>query len=61
MTAVWADCTRTIKYDADGGTPTPSDQSVECGSSKTLATAPTKPLYTFTGWKSSEDSKIYRP
>ena len=54
-----APCIRTIKYNANGWTPTPSEQSVTCGNSETLANAPTKQWYAFGWWKSSENSQIY--
>lgn len=40
----------TLSYNANGGSPTPSSQTVEEGTRITLAAAPTKSGYNFAGW-----------
>ena len=48
--------TYTIKYDANGGTGAPSNQTKKQGESLTISTAkPTKTGYTFTSWNTKKD------
>jgi uncharacterized repeat protein (TIGR02543 family) len=42
--------TYTVAFDANGGSPTPTSQSVVHGSYATAPTAPTRDGYVFTGW-----------
>lgn len=41
----------TLSYDANGGTSTPAAQTVEAGTTVTLAAAISRPGYNFAGWK----------
>lgn len=43
----------TLSYDALGGSPTPSSQSLESGATFTAGAAPTKSGYVFGGWSGS--------
>lgn len=48
--------TYTVKYDANGGTGAPSNQTKKQGESLTISTAkPTKTGYTFTSWNTKKD------
>ena len=48
--------TYTVKYDANGGTGVPSNQTKKQGESLTISTAkPTKTGYTFTSWNTKKD------
>ena len=48
--------TYTVKYDANGGTGAPSNQTKKQGKSLTISTAkPTKTGYTFTSWNTKKD------
>lgn len=48
----------TVKFNTDGGSPTPATQTVAYGDRATTPTVPTKLGYTFDGWV-DEDGKIY--
>lgn len=55
--AVWKPRPFVIKYDANGGTGAPSDQTKEHGQSVKLhTTTPTRQGYTFQGWATSKES-----
>ena len=55
--AVWKANTYTVKYDANGGTGAPSNQTKTHGTALTLSsTKPTKANYTFKGWGTSASS-----
>ncbi len=55
--AVWKPRPSIIKYDANGGTGAPEDQTKEYGQSITLhSTTPTRQGYTFQGWATSKES-----
>jgi len=63
LTAQWIPTpkTITIKYDANGGTGSPCDQTKTEGQSITLSeTTPTKTGYKFVNWKAS-DGTLYNP
>jgi uncharacterized repeat protein (TIGR02543 family) len=49
-----------LSYNSDGGSPTPTSQSLEAGASFTAASAPTKTGYVFSSWSGS-DGKTYAP
>ncbi len=49
-----APTTYTVTFDADGGTPVPTAQTVEENQKATEPTAPTKEGYTFDGWYNGE-------
>lgn len=51
--AVWKILTYTIKYNANGGSSTPSNQTKNYGTAITLAGAITRTNYTFKGWATS--------
>ncbi len=54
--AHWEPWVHTIKYDANGGTGAPGDQTKTYGSALTLTTAkPTKTGYTFKSWNTKPD------
>lgn len=62
--AVWKANTWTVKFDANGGSGAPEDQTKTYGIDLTLSsTKPTRPLYNFLGWgtSSSSSSVIYQP
>lgn len=61
--AVWKANTWTVKFDANGGSGAPEDQTKTYGIDLTLSsTKPTRPLYNFLGWgTSSSSSAIYQP
>ncbi|MEG0255323.1 InlB B-repeat-containing protein [Vagococcus sp.] len=60
LTAVWELKQYTVNYNLNGGTGAVTSATVKHGEKHTVsATIPTKEGYTFKGWKSSMDSKIY--
>ena len=50
LKAAWDAKNVTIKFDVDGGSPAPTNQSVKFGEKATVPTPPTKSGYTFGGW-----------
>ena len=61
--AVWKANTWTVKFDANGGSGAPANQTKTYGVDLTLSTTkPTRSLYNFLGWgTSSSSSAIYQP
>lgn len=61
--AVWKAKTYTVKYDANGGSGAPSNQTKTYGKTLTLSsTKPTRTGYTFKGWATSASgSVVYDP
>ena len=61
ITALWNPWQHTVKYDANGGSGAPSEQTKTYGSSLTLSSKkPTRTGYTFKGWKCSKGG-TYQP
>ncbi len=61
--AVWQPTTYTVRYDANGGTGAPANQTKTHGQALTLSsTTPTRTGYIFKGWgTSSGGSAVYQP
>lgn len=62
--AVWKANTWTVKFDANGGSGAPANQTKTYGIDLTLSsTKPTRQLYNFLGWgtSSSSSSAVYQP
>ncbi|NBH07500.1 InlB B-repeat-containing protein, partial [Amycolatopsis sp. SID8362] len=56
---LYAKAKAAVTFDATGGSPTPSAQTVVSGCTATKPAAPTRTGYTFDGWSSTKDGSPY--
>ena len=57
--AVWQENTRTVTYNANGGTGAPAAQSAKVNTAITISSAkPTRENFTFVGWGTSANAKV---
>ncbi len=60
LTAQWISTTYTLSYNSNGGSPTPSSQTLSFGATFTAAAAPTRSGFTFSHWLGSNGA-FYSP